>query len=125
MAERNAIVEVARDLPGRVLIGDGSGGQGVLLALAHPVFLCDLGSLAEVECVPLRAARQDGGAAGQPAAAMGRLGAVCDVMRLPMPLAWCPAPRRQGWSEMHSNTSIHRGYWALQLYEWSQGEGLA
>ncbi|MBO9873710.1 MULTISPECIES: hypothetical protein [Xanthomonas] len=67
LAERNATFEIARYLPGHVLIGDDSGGQGVLVALvapAYPVFLCDLGALAEEECVPLAASALDWIAAG-------------------------------------------------------------
>lgn len=69
LAERHATFEVARYLPGHVLIGDDSVGQGVPVALAgpaHPVFLCALGALAEAERVPLAASLQDWMAAGSP-----------------------------------------------------------
>ena len=54
--ERNDTFEVARYLPGYLLIGDDSGGRGVLVSCAlpeHPVYQCDLGSLAEEDLIPL------------------------------------------------------------------------
>lgn len=38
LTERHAAFEVARCLPRHVLIGDDSGGQGVLVALAGPAY---------------------------------------------------------------------------------------
>ncbi|WP_440985049.1 hypothetical protein ACQHIH_17485 [Xanthomonas sontii] len=69
LAERHATFEVARCLPHHVVIGDDSVGQGVLVALArpaYPVFLCDLGVLAETERVPLAASLPEWMAAGSP-----------------------------------------------------------
>jgi hypothetical protein len=53
---RNDTFEVARYLPGYLLIGDDSGGRGVFVHYvlpAYPVYICDLGVLAEEELVPL------------------------------------------------------------------------
>jgi hypothetical protein len=54
--ERNATFEVADYLPGYLLIGDDSGGRGILVALtstAHPVYACGLGAMNEEDVVPL------------------------------------------------------------------------
>ncbi|WP_295921632.1 hypothetical protein [uncultured Xanthomonas sp.] len=69
LTERHAAFEVARCLPRHVLIGDDSGGQGVLVALAGPAYpslLCDLGAVAEAERVPLAASLPEWMAAGSP-----------------------------------------------------------
>lgn len=58
LTERNDTFEVAQYLPGYLLIGDDSGGSGVLVSCTHPehpVYLCDLGSLAEEDFIPLAA----------------------------------------------------------------------
>lgn len=55
-AERNNTFEVAEYVPGYLLIGDDSGGRGVLVSCkqpAHPVYICDLGALAAEELAPL------------------------------------------------------------------------
>ena len=49
IAERNEIYEVAIYLPGHLMIGDDSGGRGVLLDSSGAVWICDMGALDE-EC---------------------------------------------------------------------------
>jgi hypothetical protein len=56
LAERNDTFEVAQYLSGYLLIGDDSGGRGVFVSCTvpeHPVYLCDLGSLADEDFIPL------------------------------------------------------------------------
>jgi hypothetical protein len=56
LAERNDTFEVAQHLPEYLLIGDDSGGRGVLVSCVlprHPVYLCGLGSLMEEDFIPL------------------------------------------------------------------------
>ncbi|MBD9463937.1 hypothetical protein [Pseudomonas sp. Pdm06] len=56
LTERNETFEITQYLPGYLLIGDDSGSRGVLVHYelsAYPVYLCDLGVLAEEDLVPL------------------------------------------------------------------------
>ena len=56
LAERNTTFEVANYVPGYLLVGDDSGGRGVLVSCAqpaHPVHICGLGALALEELTPL------------------------------------------------------------------------
>lgn len=50
LPERNQTFEVGMYLPNHLLIGDDSGGRGVLVHCSnanHPVYLCDLGAMDE------------------------------------------------------------------------------
>ena len=54
IAERNQTYEVAQYLPGHLMIGDDSGGRGVLLDGSGAVWICDMGAL-DTECRELLA----------------------------------------------------------------------
>lgn len=49
VAERNQTYEVAQYLPDHLMVGDDSGGQGILVDSSGAVWICGMGAL-DVEC---------------------------------------------------------------------------
>ncbi|WP_051304967.1 hypothetical protein [Chitinilyticum litopenaei] len=69
LIERNDTFEISQYLPGYLLIGDDSGGRGILASCehpGHPVYICSLGSLAKNDFVLLAATLQQWQASGCP-----------------------------------------------------------